>query len=226
MSEPTSRDLLQKVQSARAEVMDAARPEAVAKRRSQGLGTVRERIYGLVDGGSFREIGALVEPDRDNELNKDLVAPADGAITGTGLLDGRETCLVAHDYTVYGGSIGGAGDRKMRRLLHWSADRGLPLVMLLEGGGHRIQDGMNSAHFAAASPVFNDLARLSGWVPNIAAIMGQGFAGPTNYAALADFVVMIRGKSTMGMAGPALVKAGTGDGAAVDCVVEIGRAHV
>ena len=211
MSEPSSRDELEKVETARAEVMDEARPEAVAKRREQGLGTARERIAALVDDGSFREIGALVEPDRDNELNRDLVAPADGAITGTAMLEGREACVVTHDYTVYGGSIGGAGDRKMRRLLYWAADRGLPLVMLLEGGGHRIQDGMNSAHFAAASPVFNDLARLSGWVPNIAAIMGQGFAGPTNYAALADFVVMIRGKSTMGMAGPALVKAGTGE---------------
>ena len=38
----------------------------------------------------------------------------------------------------------------------------------------------------------------------------QGFAGPTNYAALADFVVMVKGMATMGMAGPALVKAGTG----------------
>jgi acetyl-CoA carboxylase carboxyltransferase component len=80
----------------------------------------------------------------------------------------------------------------------------------LEGGGHRIQDGMNSAHFAGASPVFHDLCRLSGWVPNVVAIMGQGFAGPTAYASLADFVVMIKGKSTMGIAGPALVKAGTG----------------
>ncbi|MDP6270739.1 MAG: carboxyl transferase domain-containing protein, partial [Alphaproteobacteria bacterium] len=211
MSEPSSRDLLEKIEAARAQVMDEARPEAVAKRRSQGLATARERIAGLVDAGSFREIGSLVEPDRDNELNRDLVAPADGAITGRGMLEGREACLVAHDYTVHGGSVGGAGDRKMRRLLYWAADRGLPLVMLLEGGGHRIQDGMNSAHFAAASPVFNDLARLSGWVPNVAAIMGQGFAGPTNFAALADFVVMIRGKSTMGMAGPALVKAGTGE---------------
>jgi propionyl-CoA carboxylase beta chain len=41
-------------------------------------------------------------------------------------------------------------------------------------------------------------------------MMGQGFAGPTNYSALADFVVMVRGQATMGMAGPALVKAGTG----------------
>ena len=41
-------------------------------------------------------------------------------------------------------------------------------------------------------------------------MMGQGFAGPTNYSALSDFVIMVRGKATMGMAGPSQVKAGTG----------------
>ena len=211
MSDPTSRDLLQKVVDARAELMDEARPDAVAKRRAQAMGTARERLDQLVDEGSFREIGALVQPDRSNELNRDLVAPADGAIAGTGALDGREACLLAQDFTVLGGSIGAVADRKMGRLLRRAGDRGLPLVMLLEGGGHRIQDGMNAGHFAAASPVFHDLSRLSGWVPNVVAVMGQGFAGPTAYAALADFVVMLRGRSTMGIAGPALVKAGIGE---------------
>ena len=42
-------------------------------------------------------------------------------------------------------------------------------------------------------------------------LLGAGFAGPTNYAGMSDFVVMVRGQSTMGLAGPALVKAGTGE---------------
>src|SRR5258707_641654 len=42
-------------------------------------------------------------------------------------------------------------------------------------------------------------------------MLGAGFAGPTNYAGAADFVVMVRGLSTMGIAGPALVKAATGE---------------
>ena len=210
MSELTARDLQKKIEAERAAVLDEGRPEAVAKRHEKGLATARERIDRLLDRDSFREIGALVEPDRSNALNRELVAPADGAITGSGLLAGREVCVVSQDYTVLGGSIGTVADRKMGRLLGRAAERGLPFVMMLEGGGHRIQDGMNAAHFAAASPVFHDMAQISGWVPNVAAIMGQGFAGPTAYAALADFVVMIRGKSTMGIAGPALVKAGTG----------------
>jgi acetyl-CoA carboxylase carboxyltransferase component len=208
--EVTSKSLLKKVAHAKALILDEERSEAVAKRHDREMLTARERIDYLLDDGTFREIGGLVEPYRGNVMNRELKAPADGAITGTGVIEGREACLVAQDYTVLGGSIGTVADRKMWRVVDRAADRGIPLVLMLEGGGHRIQDGMNAAHFAGASPIFSKLARLSGWVPNIVAIMGQGFAGPTAYAALADFVVMIKGRSTMGIAGPALVKAGTG----------------
>jgi len=205
-----SRDLLIQIEEARRAVLDEGRPEAVAKRRSFKMQTARERVTALVDSGELTEFGSLVEPHRDNELNRDLVAPADGIITGTGKIEGRYVNVVSHDYTVHGGSSGKVGGLKLARAVTRSIERGMPLVMLLEGGGHRIQDGMNAAHFAGASPVFQNMARTSGWIPTVAAMMGQGFAGPTNYSALSDFVVMVRGKATMGMAGPALVKAGTG----------------
>ncbi|ARN75567.1 acyl-CoA carboxylase subunit beta [Oceanicoccus sagamiensis] len=208
--EITSRDLLQQLEEARASITDQQRPDAVAKRREQGMGTARERVQQLLDADSFREVGGLVGPDRSNALSRDLEAPADGAVTGSGKIGGREVSVVSQDFTVLGGSIGTHADHKMGRLINRAADRGQPLVMMLEGGGHRIQDGMNAAHFAAASPVFHLISRLSGWVPNVTAIMGQGFAGPTAYASLSDFVVLVREKSTMGIAGPALVKAGTG----------------
>ena len=210
MTDPNSRDLLRQIEDARRAVLDEGRSEAVAKRRAFDMMTARERVAALVDDGRLSEFGSLVEPYRDNELNRDLAAPADGIITGTGRIDGRYVNVVAHDYTVYGGSSGKVGGFKLARAVTRSIDRGMPLVMLLEGGGHRIQDGMNAAHFAGASPVFQNMARTSGWIPTVAAMMGQGFAGPTNYSALSDFVVMVRGKATMGMAGPALVKAGTG----------------
>jgi acetyl-CoA carboxylase carboxyltransferase component len=210
MTKPTMQDLLGQVASARQDVLDEGRPEAVKKRRDRNLPTARERVDSLLDPDSFQELGALVQPERGNEFSRDLHAPADGVITGTGRIDGRAVNVAAHDYTVQGGSSGMIGRRKLDRLMERSLDRGLPLVMMLEGGGHRIQDGMSSAHFAGAGPVFQTMSRLSGWVPSVALMLGQGFAGPTNYAALSDFVVMVKGQSTMGMAGPALVKAGTG----------------
>lgn len=205
-----SRELLRQIEEMRNTVMDEGRPEAVAKRRSFEMLTARERVAALVDDSKLSEFGSLVEPHRDNELNRDLVAPADGIITGTCKIGGRSVNIISHDYTVHGGSSGKVGGLKLARAVTRSIERGMPLVMLLEGGGHRIQDGMNAAHFAGASPVFQNMARTSGWIPTVAAMMGQGFAGPTNYSALSDFVIMVRGKATMGMAGPSLVKAGTG----------------
>jgi acetyl-CoA carboxylase carboxyltransferase component len=211
MSDDSSRDLLSQLEAALAERMDAGREEAIAKYQTEGRLTARERVAQLVDEGTFREVGALVEPERSNALNRDVVAPADGVVTGYGRVNGREACLVVQDYTVLGGSIGTNGDHKMCRMIDHAAERGMPLLMLLEGGGHRIHDGMNAAHFAGASPVFDKLGALSGWAPIVVAVMGQGFAAATAYAAMADLVVMIKGQSTMGIAGPALVKAGTGE---------------
>lgn len=205
----TSRQKVEALETARHALSDEARPDAVTKRRAMDMQTARERIDTLCDTQTFREIGGLVEPDRGHELSRNIVAPADGAVTGTGLIGARPVNVLAQDFTVLGGSIGAVADAKCGRLVKFSRERGQPMVMLLEGGGHRIQDGMNAAHFAAASPVFREMASLSGWVPTVTAIMGQGFAGPTAYASLCDFVVMLRGKSTMGIAGPALVKAGT-----------------
>ena len=110
---------------------------------------------------------------------------------------------------------------------------GMPLVMLLDSGGHRIQGMQDSWHFASTRPFFADMARLSGWVPIVAAVLGDGFAAPTNFAAFADLVIMVRGMATMGLSGPALVKAATGEdiskeelGGAESQVDENGLAHM
>ena len=206
-----SRKLLKYREDALSAVMDEGRPEAVAKQHGAGRLTARERIAALCDADSYREIGDFVEPVRETEFNANLVAPADGVIVGAGRLDGQHAMVTAHDFTVLGGSTGVVGAQKTNRAITLATERGIPLVMLLEGGGHRIQDGQDSRHFARTTGVFELLARLSGWTPLVTAMMGVGFAGPTNYSSMADFVVMIRGQSTMGLAGPALVKAGTGE---------------
>ena len=126
--------------------MDSGRPEAVAKQHSRDRMTARERIDALCDAESYREIGDLVEPVRDTSFNADLVAPADGVVIGTAKLDGRYAMVTAHDFTVLGGSTGVVGADKTNRAVALATERGIPLVMLLEGGGHRIQDGQDSRH--------------------------------------------------------------------------------
>lgn len=207
----TSKDRLEEIEAARALRADSARPDRVARQHDLGKMTARERIAHLLDTDSFEETGALVEPGRNTMDTADLEAPGDGVVTGFGQIDGRQVGLVAFDFTIVGGSNGEHGEWKVLRLLEQCHMHGFPLIMLLEGGGHRIQEGLDSRHFARGTTIFQWFADLSGWVPVVAAVMGPGFAGPSNFAALADFVVMVEGTSTMGIAGPALVAAATGE---------------
>lgn len=212
----TARDVLAEVEDARSRLMDAARPEAMERLAKRGKLSARERIRRLTDAGTFDEIGALVaaggedDPPGAGQTQRDG-SPADGVIVGTARIEGRAAVILSQDFSVFGGSIGKLGSAKTQRAIRLAIQRGLPLVMLLDGGGHRIQDGQNSRHFAQANGYFHDLARASGWIPVVSLMLGAGFAGPTNYAGMSDFVVMVRGLSTMGLAGPALVKAGTGE---------------
>ncbi len=206
---------LDRVEAKRARGLDRSRPDAVAKQHARGKLTARERVTVLADPGSFVEYGALIEPARETAFTEDLDAPGDGVVTGAVDIDGRPASVVSFDFTMYGGSNGKNGSEKHARATHDALEHGHPLVLLLEGGGHRIQDGLDSRHFAAAGNnpgavgTFAAMARMSGWVPQCAAMLGAGFAGPTNFAGMCDFVVMTR-NATMGIAGPALVKAATG----------------
>ena len=201
------------VRARRAELGDRGRPEAVARQEKRGALTARERIARLCDPDSFREIGGLIR-----SLKTDGDAPADGIVVGTARVDGRPLVVMSQDFTVFGGSSGRLGGLKMDRGARQALEHGIPLVMLLDGGGHRIQDGQSSREYAPAVPIFHDFARMSGWVPVVSAVLGAGFAANTNYSAMADLVLMVRGLSAMGLAGPALVRAGTGEEIAADAL--------
>ncbi|WP_095889030.1 acyl-CoA carboxylase subunit beta [Rhodococcus sp. ACPA4] len=199
------------VEEARSAGLDAAREVSVARQHSLGKLTARERVEMLTDPGTFVELGGLVGPTRDTAFDGHVDAPADGIVTGTAQIDGRHVAVASFDFMVAGGSNGASGSLKMERLVQIALDEGVPLVMILDGGGHRLQEGLDSWHFAWGFSLFAEMVRLSGWVPIVAVMVGPNFGGPTNFAALSDFVVMVRGISAMGIAGPALVKAATNE---------------
>lgn len=224
---PTMRELIDRIESVRATLSDEGRAAAIDKLARRGRLSARRRIARLLDPGSFAEIGGLVTAEDDGvgaeRFPTRTNAPADGVVAGTGAIDGRPVMVFSQDFSVHGGSIGRLGSAKIQRALQVAITRGLPLVMILDGGGHRIQDGQDARHFANANATFHNFARASGWIPMVALMLGAGFAGPTNYAGMADLVVMVRGLSTMGIAGPALVKAATGED--IDAM-ELGGADV
>ena len=194
-------------ETALAAVLDDGRPEATEKQHRRGKLTARERIAALTDPGTFREFGALVTgsgPDGGP-------VPADGVVCGTAEIDERPVVVVASDFTAAGGSNGAVGNEKIRRVYSLAGTRGIPVVMLLDGGGHRIHEGLDAKEFAIGVDIQHLHTRMSGWVPLVAALLGPGFGAPTLSASLCDYVIAVRGIATLGMAPPPLVKAATGE---------------
>ena len=204
--------LRERLREAKRAVGDEGRAEASQRQHDHGKLTARERVAYLCDDGSFDEYGRLAGPAPTTPETQDWErgdAPADGIVTGLGRVDGRPVAVAATDFTVKGGSLGHTGGSKLRRVGGLALRRGFPLVLLHDGGGHRIQEGLDARPYASGGD-FVFQTKLSGWAPQVSAMMGPGFAAPTNYAASCDFVPMVEGTSTMGVAGPALVKAALG----------------
>jgi acetyl-CoA carboxylase beta subunit len=203
-------------QEAEAALLDDHRPEAVARQHARGKLTARERIAALVDEGTFREIGALARPPECGPDGKPVLG--DAVITGTATLDGRPLVVLATDFTVAGGSNGLVGNEKQRRAWEIAATRGIPVVMLFDGGGHRIHEGLDARDFAGGFDIHEMQTRLSGWVPMVAAILGPGYGQPTLAASMCDYVVAVRDIASVGMAPPSLVRAATGETTAAEAI--------
>jgi len=180
--------------------------EAIAKQHEAGKLTARERVALLFDEGTFGETGILATHQSSSPDMAGKITPADGVITGIGKIHGRPTCVVAYDYTVMAGTMGEVGEKKVTRMRELALNERLPIVWLLDSAGARVQEAAG-AHFAGTGKLFFDQVMLSGVVPQVAAIMGPTAAGTAYIPALADFVPMVKGTSSMALAGPPLVKA-------------------
>ncbi len=199
--------LLSELAAAHASIEDEQREAFVARQRRLGKLTARERINALLDSSSFREMGPLALGTSGAPRNE---APGDGMVLGLGAIDGRGVGVVANDFTALGGSKGVTGKSKAARLANFCIESGIPLIRLSDSGGQRVQEGLTSRNFVGGSDDVQTLVDASGWIPQVSAILGPGFAGPAIFAALNDFVVGVRGIGSMGVAGPPIVKAAQG----------------
>ena len=137
-------------------------------------------------------------------------APADGVITGYGKIDGRLAAVAAYDFTVMAGSMGMTGELKVARLRELALTKRIPLIWLLDSAGARIQEAVGSL-FAGTGQLFREEVINSGVIPQVAALMGPCAAGTAYIPGLADFVPMVRGRGSMALAGPHLVRAAVGE---------------
>ncbi len=197
--------------------LDAARPEAVAKRRKTGQRTARENVDDLCDPGSFAEYGALVvaAQRRRRDLD-DLVrrTPGDGLICGLATVNGAEfgpersrAVVVSYDYTVLAGTQGLQNHRKKDRMFEVAYEQRLPVVILTEGGGGRPGDTDGAGVAGLDCRAFQFFGRLSGLVPLVGVNSGRCFAGNAALLGCCD-VVIATANSSIGMGGPAMIEGG------------------
>jgi acetyl-CoA carboxylase carboxyltransferase component len=186
---------------------------AIAKQHAAGKLTCRERLDLLIDvkdgESTFSEIMLHAHHQSESAMMQGRKTPADGVICGTGLVDGRPVAVIAFDFTVMAGTIGENTERKCGRLRSIAIERRIPMVWLLDSAGARVQEAA-TAMFAGSGQMFFDQVTMSGLIPQVAAMMGPCAAGTAYIPGLADFVPMVKGTSSMALAGPPLVKAATG----------------
>ena len=209
--------------------LDAARPDAVARRRKTGQRTARENIDDLCDDGSFVEHGGLVLTPGTGLPIEEVIRkfPTDGMVCGVGSVnrdqfgpDDSRAVVCAYDYTVLAGTQGAINHPKTDRMLELAKAWKLPLVFFTEGGGGRAGTGGNrtgqqgrdpsSGNFLSRpliTPTFASLARLNGVVPTVGINSGFCFAGNAAILGACD-VVIATDDSNIGMGGPAMIEGG------------------
>lgn len=181
----------------------------VERQHSRGKLTARERIDCLIDPGSFRELGSCVNTTGARIDGRVPEAPCDGAVIGTGLVDGRQVAVYASDFTVLGGSTGTQHLMKNARLIELAAGWGIPMVWLLDSSGGRL--GYSDVGTAGLDWYFALESRFSGVTPQITALMGPCIAGGAYAPTLCDFLLMSRVSANLWLGGPRMTEAATSE---------------
>jgi acetyl-CoA carboxylase carboxyltransferase component len=191
---------LEEIARRKAEARSMGGEARLDRQRERGRLNARQRLAALFDADTFFEIGNLVGTSQEPPV------PGDALVAGFGRVDGRPVLAGAEDVTVLGGSIGSGASDKRYRLCQLALQERVPLVMMLEGAGHRVTE---SAMGRRPGDLMG-LVELSGRVPMVCLVLGASAGHGALTAPLCDFVVMTDTASIFA-AGPPLVKSATGE---------------
>ncbi len=146
------------------------------------------RIAMLLDEGSFVEIGGAVTA-RSTDFNlqtKDT--PADGVITGYGVIDGNLVYVYSQDATVLKGSIGEMHAKKIANIYDMAMKMGAPVIGLVDCAGLRLQEATDALE--AFGSLYFKQSMASGVIPQITAVFGMCGGGLAVVPGLTDFTFM------------------------------------
>jgi acetyl-CoA carboxylase carboxyltransferase component len=189
--------------------------EAVAGQHAKGRLTIRERIDGLLDPGTFQEQGPIAgvsQTDENGELTG--FTPAN-YVLGLGRIDGRLCAVGGEDFTLRGGSPSPAGFRKSVMIEELACRYRVPLIRFLEGGGGSVapargQTSAPTVESPATPPRFMSIMRAMGMVPVVSGAMGAVAGLPAARLVASHFSIMARDTAQVMVGGPALVERATG----------------
>jgi propionyl-CoA carboxylase beta chain len=199
----------EELQRKRDQAVMPAGPDAVARQHERGKLSARERVEGLVDGGSFVEFDRFVV-HRTNAFGLDEKEfLGDGVITGRASIDGRQIFLFSQDFSVLGGSLGEAFAEKICKVMDLAVRTGSPMIGINDSGGARIQEGVVS--LGGYAEIFWRNVQASGVVPQISLIAGPCAGGAVYSPAITDFIIMTEKISQMFITGPEIIKTVTGE---------------
>ena len=200
---------LAEVQALQAQVVAAS---AAKRERFEARGQLlpRERVAQLLDRGSpWLELSPLAGLGmHDDDGKKDVLGG--GSIVGIGEVAGKRVLVSASDSAIKGGTVAPMGLKKALRAQEVARANKLPLVTLVESGGANLL--YQAEIFIDGGRTFANQARLSAaGIPQIAVVHGASTAGGAYLPGLSDYVVLVRGRSSIYLAGPPLVKAAIGE---------------
>ena len=201
--------------------------EAVARHHERGRLTIRERIAGLVDGGSFQEVGKLTGQGHYDDAGRLVDVTPAPYVMGLASIDGRPIAVGGEDFTVRGGTSW-SGDRRKGGQGGFVEDLAwqyrMPLVNLIDGSGGSVTSIHRRGH--AVFPGVHGFERsvaLLGVVPVVSAVMGSAAGGPAGRAILSHWTVMVKDTAQVFAAGPPVVQRSLGQAITKE---ELGGAHL
>ena len=170
----------------------------------------RERVARLLDRGSgFLELSPLAGLGMHDDDGKKSVLGG-GSIVGIGTVAGKRVMISASDSAVKGGTVAPMGLKKALRAQAIALENKLPLIALVESGGANLM--YQAEIFVDGGRSFANQARLSAaGIPQVAVVHGSSTAGGAYLPGLSDYVVLIKDRSSIYLAGPPLVKAAIGE---------------
>ena len=202
-------DRIEEFRERRERALTGGGQERIDAQHEKGKMTARERIDYFLDDGTFYEFDQLRTHRNHNFGMEEKQLPGDGVVAGYGEVDGRKTFVFAHDFTVFGGSLGEVFAEKIAKVMDTAVEVGAPVVGLNDSAGARIQEGVQS--LGGFGEIFRRNTEASGVIPQISAIMGPCAGGAVYSPALTDFTFMVKESSHMFITGPDVIETVTGE---------------